>query len=72
MRLNEISGEDKLFLTLRGIKFDFAHDYDNVILALSIIGKSTSRRTLLRNDVNDILYDIQTFLHSGIPRMIVT
>lgn len=65
MRLNEISDEDKSFLTLRGIKFDFIDDYDNVVLASSIIGKSTHRRQLLTDNVDLLSSLISIFLNQG-------
>lgn len=65
MRLDEISDEDKSFLTLRGIKFDFVDDYNNVVLALSIMGKSNHRRQLLKDDVDLLSVLIFTFLNQG-------
>lgn len=65
MRLNEISDEDKSFLTLRGIKFDFIDDYNNVALASSIIGKSTHRRQLLTDNVDLLSSLISIFLNQG-------
>lgn len=65
MRLVEISNEDKSFLTLRGIKFNFVNDYNNVILAFSIIGKSANRRAQLTNDIDNILHDIQILYTFG-------
>jgi hypothetical protein len=47
MRLNEISDEQKSFLTLQGIKFDFLTEYQNIVSAVPLIGKSSHRSTLL-------------------------
>jgi hypothetical protein len=65
MRLDEISDEDKSFLTLRGIKFEFIDDYNNIISALSIIGKSNSRKQLLHNDIDLLSAFISVFLNQG-------
>lgn len=65
MRLNEISKEDKTFLTLRGIEFNFTNDYNNVALAYSIIGKSNSRKQLLHNDIDLLSAFISVFLNQG-------
>jgi hypothetical protein len=65
MRLDEISDEDKSFLTLRGIRFDFVDDYNNVVLALSIMGKSIHRRQLLKDDVVQLVTLISIFLNQG-------
>ena len=65
MRLNEISKEDKTFLTLRGIEFNFTNDYNNVALAYSIIGKSTYRRAMLKDDIELILLRMQPVLNYG-------
>lgn len=65
MRLNEISSEDKSFLTLRGIEFNFTNDYNNAVSAYSIIGKSTARHAMLKNDIELILLRIHPVLSYG-------
>ena len=65
MRLNEISDEQKTFLTLQGIKFDFLSEYNNITSALSIIGKSNHRRILLGNDIEYLISDVIFFLNYG-------
>jgi hypothetical protein len=68
MRLNEISDEEKSFLTLQGISFDFTVDYDNTVSAFSIIGKSRHRRQLLIDDINLIFSRISPFLQYGFDK----
>lgn len=65
MRLNEISDEQKSFLTLKGIKFDFIDDYNLIVSSYKIIGKSLHRRNMLRNTINNILSLIKIFLDQG-------
>ena len=65
MRLNKISSEDKSFLTLRGIEFNFTNDYNNAVSAYSIIGKSTARQSMLKNDIELILLRIHPVLSYG-------
>ena len=65
MRLDEITDEDKTFLILKQIRFDFQNDYINAVDASTIIGKSMFRRNLLKGDIDLILNDISIFLREG-------
>jgi len=67
MRIREISDEQKSFLTLQGIKFTFANEYNNIVSAFSVIGKSNHRRRLLFIDIEGLIYDINLFLNKGYP-----
>ena len=65
MRLNEISSEEKIILTLRGIEYNFANDIALVISAYSIIGKSRYRRNILIDDIDIILSRMDPVLTYG-------
>ena len=67
MRVVEIDDQDRSFLTLKGIKFDFKNEYNNVVSAFSIVGKSANRRQILRGDIDFIISLIVPFLNYGFP-----
>ena len=65
MRLNEISNEEKSFLTLQGVEYSFVSDLEMVMSAYSIIGKSNHRRNMLINDIDLVLYRMIPVLNYG-------
>jgi len=67
MRLNEISNEQKTFLTLQGVKYSFMVEYADIVSAYSIIGRSNHRRALLKTDIEYLLSDVEFFLNYGFP-----
>ena len=65
MRLSEISNEQKTFLTLSGIEYNFVNDYKLVMSAYSIVGKSTHRRSMLAGDIDKIISRMSPVLNYG-------
>jgi hypothetical protein len=65
MNLDEISNEEKSFLTLQGIKFNFANEYSDIVAASSIIGKSSHRRAMLKENIKYLQQDMRHFLNQG-------
>jgi len=65
MRLSEISDEDKLILSLKGIQYDFVADFQTVITALSLVGKSLHRRSMLSADIAQLMLFVNLFLNQG-------
>lgn len=67
MRLNEIDNIDKSDLSLKGIKYDFTEHLNIVSYAINVIGSSSYRRNLLKDDIDIYLNDITIFLNEGFP-----
>ena len=65
MKLSEISDEQKTFLTLSGIEYNFVNDYTFVMSAYSIIGKSEQRRGMLGDDIDTIFSRMEPVLNYG-------
>jgi hypothetical protein len=65
MKLNEISNQDKFFLTLKGIDYDFSYEYSLIIDALPIMGKSMNRKSILPNNIDYTIQRIELFLSQG-------
>lgn len=62
MRLNEISDEDKVYLTLKGIAYNFDEDYRNIYDTCNIVGKSINRRKILLDDIEIVCSNINLLL----------
>lgn len=48
---------------MKGVKFDFIIEYNDILYAYGIIGKSANRKKILKLDIQNILNDIQIFIN---------
>ena len=67
MRLSEIDDVDKSALILKGVRYDFTDRINIGVSALEVVGNSTYRRNLLKDDVSIYLEDIEIFLNENFP-----
>jgi hypothetical protein len=54
-------------LSLHCKEFEFLTEYNNILSASSLIGKSSHRRTLLKSDIEYVISDLRSFLDYGFP-----
>ena len=64
MKLKEISDTEKTLLTLSGISYEFSEEVSNIEWMISNISGS-SRRTLVKNTINNTIRQIEDFLNLG-------
>lgn len=67
MRISEISEIDKLFLAVKGVRYQFEADYVNITDVYPLIGKSTNRKNILLDDIDLVRSNIELLLRQNFP-----
>lgn len=67
MKLSEIEDIDKSTLILKDIRYDFTDHINIISYAFGIVGNSTHRKNLLREDIDIYLREIDIFLNQDFP-----
>ena len=62
IRINEIFDPDKSYLRIKGVRYSFEEDYNNILSAYPLIGSSVGRRNILLSDTDIVCSYINLFL----------
>jgi len=68
MKIIEITNQDKSFLYLSGIKYDFDESHDIIMFSYKFIGNNISNRNNLKNYIESIHTEMNKFLSYGFSK----